>query len=569
MKIIKIISLLIFTMLIITSFALNSIGTVTLDTNDKIIDDTHGTVIDFNNDWIDFTNASFTNNVTIDGKIINNTNISNWDTAYGWGDHSIQNYLDLDTFPNADTDSTDDLSLDTGNITFSHNDTFIKNSNGKYWSPSGSNFVTAYNDLSNGGKLFLPSGEFIITSDLSLLNNTVIEGINYKETVIILASTCTNGLEAVSGDYRHNITLRNLKIDAQCNATQCLYLTRCYDVTIENVWLNGSTYDNFYSEYDNRRWTINNLKVTGMSNPTGTSLFGIDLVNLYDSCFENIYIFDSVDSLGMMDLSRSENITINNLHIMNAFSDGLKIAGIVSAPSRNINLNNIYLTGFKDNSAGEDCYAFYTAGYVYNLNVNNMIVDKSGTIYIDDVRYGNFNNIYVNNTLTYGTNVAGHGIVFITSYHCNLNNFHIYDVKRAGLYLSSCHNLTLSNGDVVNSVYRGCVMENCIDVTFDSVNFLNGDSHGAELISCSHFIFDKCKFAYNTYDGIDSTSGACNNYSIVNCMFDHNNGGIDMSTTDDWVYLAGNFFYDDTVDQNAVHILPATPSDYNFGYSGI
>lgn len=38
---------------------------------------------------------------------------SNWNTAYGWGDHSSQNYLDLDTYPNADTDSTDDLSSST------------------------------------------------------------------------------------------------------------------------------------------------------------------------------------------------------------------------------------------------------------------------------------------------------------------------------------------------------------------------------------------------------------------------------------------------------------------------
>ncbi|MDO8687305.1 MAG: DUF2793 domain-containing protein, partial [Dehalococcoidales bacterium] len=34
---------------------------------------------------------------------------SNWNTAYTWGDHSAQNYLDLDTYPNADTDSTNDF----------------------------------------------------------------------------------------------------------------------------------------------------------------------------------------------------------------------------------------------------------------------------------------------------------------------------------------------------------------------------------------------------------------------------------------------------------------------------
>lgn len=37
-----------------------------------------------------------------------------WNTAYSWGDHSTQNYLDLDTYPNTDTDDTDDVTNGTG-----------------------------------------------------------------------------------------------------------------------------------------------------------------------------------------------------------------------------------------------------------------------------------------------------------------------------------------------------------------------------------------------------------------------------------------------------------------------
>lgn len=40
-------------------------------------------------------------------------NSTNWDTAYGWGDHGSANYLDLDTSPNTDTDGTDDLTSTT------------------------------------------------------------------------------------------------------------------------------------------------------------------------------------------------------------------------------------------------------------------------------------------------------------------------------------------------------------------------------------------------------------------------------------------------------------------------
>jgi hypothetical protein len=40
-------------------------------------------------------------------------NHTNYNTAYGWGNHALQNYLDLDTYPNADMDSTDDVTVST------------------------------------------------------------------------------------------------------------------------------------------------------------------------------------------------------------------------------------------------------------------------------------------------------------------------------------------------------------------------------------------------------------------------------------------------------------------------
>ncbi len=42
-------------------------------------------------------------------KLFTTSNRSTLATILGWGDHSSQNYLDLDTYPNADTDSTDDF----------------------------------------------------------------------------------------------------------------------------------------------------------------------------------------------------------------------------------------------------------------------------------------------------------------------------------------------------------------------------------------------------------------------------------------------------------------------------
>ena len=63
-----------------------------------------------------------------------NLNISNWDTAYSWGDHSTQNYLDLDTYPNTDTDSTDDLTTSTsfsGDVSGTYNSISVNKIKGK------------------------------------------------------------------------------------------------------------------------------------------------------------------------------------------------------------------------------------------------------------------------------------------------------------------------------------------------------------------------------------------------------------------------------------------------------
>jgi len=63
-----------------------------------------------------------------------NLNISNWDTAYSWGDHSTQNYLDLDTYPNTDTDSTNDLTTSTsfsGDVSGTYNSISVNKIKGK------------------------------------------------------------------------------------------------------------------------------------------------------------------------------------------------------------------------------------------------------------------------------------------------------------------------------------------------------------------------------------------------------------------------------------------------------
>ena len=63
-------------------------------------------------DYITITQAVNLDTIESDVNDLN-ANTSNWNTAYGWGNHADGNYLDLDTYPNADTDSTNDLTTTT------------------------------------------------------------------------------------------------------------------------------------------------------------------------------------------------------------------------------------------------------------------------------------------------------------------------------------------------------------------------------------------------------------------------------------------------------------------------
>jgi len=51
------------------------------------------------------------------GYIFTSSNRSLLQTIFGWGNHALANYLDLDTYPNADTDSTDDFSGSWNDLT--------------------------------------------------------------------------------------------------------------------------------------------------------------------------------------------------------------------------------------------------------------------------------------------------------------------------------------------------------------------------------------------------------------------------------------------------------------------
>jgi len=495
-------------------------------------------IINYEEGWANLWNA------TIDNESVNDTVINQWSLGY---EHRGDQFFN----DSKAADISNDMMLGWN----ASNATMIRNSNGNYYPATGTdangydNIHAAYWELNSTGygKVILPRGTITLLSDLALTNNTVFEGQGEQNTIIKLGADCSWGFKAVSGGggdtvYRHNITFKNLKIDAETNASSCLYLTRCWDVNIENVWLNGSTSWNIYTEYYCGRFTVDGLKSTGMNRPTGNSFHCINFVNLQDSILENLYMFDSVDSADMIDLVSCKNLIVRNVHIPNCANDGFKIAG----NSKNITVDGVYIDGVKDTAAGEDAFSFYTAGTVCDLNVDNLFSNE-GSVYLQGIVGCNFNNAFITNTLDDGSaDVKGHGLVIYQSSHIRGNLVVVNDTEKSGLYIY--------NSD---------------DVTFTNSEFSYNDNSN-KLLDSSHVKFVACDFKYNTGDGIATNEGTtCNNITVMGSTFYNNTDtGIDMGNNDHWWMLMGNTFYDDTVDQNCDDIIPADGSlgDFNLGY---
>ena len=103
--------------------------------DDGITGSTSGTLFDFTDSFVSVDNATFTNNITVDGRLLDTTDFDAWDVA------------------NADG--------------YSLNGT-IQNSNGNSFALSEAGLTAALADASPGGVVYLPVCDITLTSDLNL-----------------------------------------------------------------------------------------------------------------------------------------------------------------------------------------------------------------------------------------------------------------------------------------------------------------------------------------------------------------------------------------------------------------
>lgn len=181
--------------------------------------------------WLNMSNASFLNNVSIGGKVVTASNITTWDTTSSGNpfDQDL-NTTDAPAFPNATFANNISIGgkvIDSSNITtwdafvaggsdgYAY-DGKIHNSNGNNWSATGANIQQAIWDLNGtGGTVWIPSGTYtnidltIDKDNVSLIGQGC--GSYMPEGATVFKKTTDGNMLTIQKSGSHNVRMAHIE----------------------------------------------------------------------------------------------------------------------------------------------------------------------------------------------------------------------------------------------------------------------------------------------------------------------------------------------------------------------
>ena len=412
-------------------------------------------------------------------------------------------------------------------------DTYIRNSKGNYWVASGTNIQTAIDDLTNGGTVWLPSGNLTISIGLTLLSNVAIIGCGVNITRINYFAAA-GGFIPITIDGKQNVTLRDFTIDMHDGGSNSLYIAgSSKNIWIEDILFVKSGYQSIYSAGGCRNLFLSNIKVySGITTP-GHGI-GLDKVN--DSVINN-YICEAYTyniAQDGIDFNRCQNITLNNAIVKGlGWNDGIKINYCKKILVSNIIVKDVHGYGIK---LSQNSYVDISNFYVENTS-SGIYSDSTGNHY--DLSNGHI----------IDTELIGLYIDSSTNVSCS--NIEIYDAGTKGISLTGT-NVVMDNLRIFKSGSDGKIYSSSKNILITNSIFAYTTGMGLSIDGTSQMVISNCIFDSNTGDGIDTTITSCNNYSITNCYFKGNAKAIDLKSDDNW-FLVTNCICDpsDGIDINA------------------
>lgn len=288
--------------------------------------------------------------------------------------------------------------------------TFVRNSNGNYWSASDTNIQLAINDLSSGGTVWIPGNTTItITNDIDMADNINLIG-EGSSSVLFLGNGADIDMLEITG--KENILIEKIRFDgnnvSNAGTLNLIEITgaTAKNITIQNCYFincqagsmidceEGTSYitiaDNFFKETE-----------ASASHPAGVWLAGQHCI-VKNNYFENVY------GCGIVMESETGSLP-SSWHII----DGNVITGETSH-------------GIHMERNGSQNY----------LKSNNCTIIN--------------NHIYDLYSIAYGVGDYSTGILLSENTTCSNNK--IYNVDKNGI--SVCGNNTIISNNIIDTVWK-------------------------------------------------------------------------------------------------------------------
>ena len=416
-------------------------------------------------------------------------------------------------------------------------DTYIRNSNGNYWAATGDNIRSAIWDLNSTGygTVWLPSGNLTITQKIFLESDVALIGSGVNVTRIF--SSQSGSFIPITVNGKQNVTLSDFTLDMNDVGSNGIYITgsSTSNVLVKNVQIVRAGYQGIYCS-GGHDIILDGIRIKHGST---SAAHGISTDSIYDSIISNC-IIENYDT----DIDNTE--------------DGLDIG----ESTNNVTIDNVIITG----GGWYDGIKFYNAKYISASNIFIDNTDNFGVKCQSD--FITIDNLHITNSAddSFWTDT--------TASHLNMNNIYIYSAGDVGMLFDNVDNISLSNAEIDDSAGRGLSLGTCKNTVVNNVRSFSSGSYnyiggGSEIIitngifsygsniglyieSVSKFHLIGSTIEYNAGDGIDTTVGACNNYTISNCYFKGNAKAMDLNSGDNW-FLVTNCICDpgDSIDINA------------------
>lgn len=418
-------------------------------------------------------------------------------------------------------------------------ETMIRNSNGKYWQPTGANLQIAIDDTAvSGGSVWLPAGTIVLPNpQLDMKSNVHLMGKGRGITVLQTCNGCSAGIEAYG---QSNFTISDLTINGNRHngglGNGIQVRGGSSDFIIDNIQISSAQSNalfisgaekGFVSNYKaNDIGEFHGLALNNVNESVFSDVMTYDIddgyaVNLHTvhNCGFNNFVTESYWGVKMVDYQSSNN-NFNNFQIRlinnSEGHQGLKLNRIDSS-----NFNNIKISGsYKGIACSTNCY---------NNNFNNIIIEQPNAygIHLDGGHDLNFKNIKILEPESYGITISG------SSENVSFDSMLIKNASY-GFRLDGPEDIKLSNTVIANSSIYGVYLNGVSDVQVTRSVIKNSGTRGIHVSDngdSSDYLISDCIIDGTPNQGIYIADVQSSNFIVTNNVLVNTGSGIQNDST--------------------------------------